>query len=371
MGRNNTGSRVWLEVDLKAIRQNFKRIARMVFPSGVMVVLKADAYGLGTGPIARTLCKAGATRLGLAEIKEAVPLLGQVKVPLQILGSLLKSEIPAAVSMGIVCPVTDYGSARLLSAEAVRQGKLVRVHFLIDTGMGRLGIPHYSAAREIRKCLKLPNLDVEGIYSHFSNANNTRHPKTREQLSLFKTVLRQLPEVNFPLVHMANSDAINNFKPSYFNMVRTGINLYGVFDLQGRRIYNLKPTLALKTRLIARRKLPAGHTIGYGCTHSLFRDTLVGTIPAGYADGIPMAAGNSARVLISGRECPIIGRISMDYVTVDLTSCPRARLGDTVTIFGRSGNREITVEDWAKIKQSHPYDIICSLGKRVERVYKD
>jgi alanine racemase len=363
-------SRVRLEVDLKAVRQNFSRIARAVRPAKVMVVLKANAYGLGIDPIAETLCRAGAFRIGVAEIKEAASVVKKLKIPVQILGSLLKSEIPEAVHSGLICPITDYETAQQLSKEAVRQGKRISVHFLIDTGMGRLGIPWFTAAEVIRKSALLPNLRFEGIYTHFANANNPSHPKTREQLSLFNGLLQELSEFNFPLIHAANSDAINNFPPAYFSMVRTGINLYGVFDLQGRRAYNLKPTLALKTRLIAKRELPAGSTIGYGCTYTLFRNTLVGTIPAGYADGIPMSASNSAQVLIGSRECPIIGRVSMDYTTVDLSSHPKARLGDTVTIFGRSGSKEITVEDWAKNKQSHPYDIICSLGNRVERIYK-
>jgi len=152
--------------------------------------------------------------------------------------------------------------------------------------------------------------------------------------------------------------------------VRTGINLYGVFDLSGLRTYRLSPTLTLKTALLARRRLPAGYTIGYGATHTLFRDTWVGTVPAGYADGVPLAASNSGEVLIRGKACPIIGRISMDYLTVNLNGCPDARVGDEVVLVGRSGKREITIEDWARIKQTHPYEIICSLGKRVERVYR-
>jgi alanine racemase len=168
---------------------------------------------------------------------------------------------------------------------------------------------------------------------------------------------------------MANSDGINNFPDSYFNLVRTGINLYGVFDLPGFRVYRLAPCLSLKSRLIARRRLPAGTTIGYGCTHVLSRNAWVGTVPAGYADGVPLAASNSGFVLIRGRACPIIGRISMDYLTVDLAPCPSARVGDAVVLVGKSGTRAVTIEDWARLKHTHPYDIICSLGKRVERLY--
>jgi alanine racemase len=171
------------------------------------------------------------------------------------------------------------------------------------------------------------------------------------------------------LVHLANSDGINNFPDAYFNMVRTGINLYGVFDLLGFQAYKLSPSLTLKSTLLERRLLPAGFTIGYGGTHALFRDTWVGTLPAGYADGVPLAASNSGYVLIRGQACPIIGRVSMDYLTVDLTPCPKAQVGDEVVLVGRSGKREFTIEDWARIKQTHPYDIICSLGQRVERVY--
>ncbi|MBF0432283.1 MAG: alanine racemase [Fibrobacteria bacterium] len=369
MKKSPLSPRVWLEVDLSAIRSNFRQIEKHVKPASVMVVLKANAYGLGIEPIAKALAKAGVARIGVAEVREAEPLIKSLNIPIHVLGGLTKPEIPAAVALGIICPVTSYETALAYSKEAGRQHKQAKVHYLIDTGMGRLGIPANQAVKIIRRAKKLPNMVSEGIYSHFSNANNPHHPKSKEQLALFKDILSQFNKEPFAVVHMANSDAINNFRPSFFNMVRTGINLYGVFDLEGRRACKLRPTLALKSCLIAKRILPAGHTIGYGCTHVLFKDTLVGTVPAGYADGIPMSASNSASVLIGGIMCPVIGRVSMDYITVDLSANPHARLGTTVVIVGKSGKKEITVEDWARIKQSHPYDIICSLGNRVARVY--
>ncbi len=369
--QKSTHSRVWIEIDLRAIRQNYRRIAQSVKPATVMAVLKANAYGLGIEPIAKTLIDAGVCRIGVASLEEALPLAKKNHIQIQILGSMVSSEIPEAIKYNIICPVTDINMAQAISKEAAKQGKKAIVHLLIDTGMGRLGIPYDGSEIEIKKCMASPHLQVEGVYSHFANANNPHHPKTKEQVQLFKDLLRKLKPETFPLIHLANSDAINNFKDTYFNMVRTGINLYGVFDLLGRRTYNLKPTLALKTKLIAKRLLPAGTTIGYGCTHTLFKETLVGTIPAGYADGIPTSAGNSALVLIAGKECPIIGQVSMDYTTIDLSQHPQAKRGDIVTIIGRSKDREITVEDWAKNKQSHPYDVICSLGNRVARVYKN
>jgi alanine racemase len=364
-------ARVWLEIRLDAIRKNFLRIQRTVRPAAVMAVLKADAYGLGALPLAEMLVAAGADRLGVAELKEAVALKKRFKVPVHILSGLLEREIPASVKHGIVCPVSDEPIATLISKEAVKQRKTVTVHLKVDTGMGRLGIPHAEAVAAILRIARLPGLKLEGISSHFANANLPKHGKSREQITLFRNIVTELEGhgIRFSLIHMANSDGINNFPESWFNLVRTGINLYGVFDLQGIRAYNLLPSLTLKSTLLQRRLLPAGSTIGYGGTHTLFRDTWVGTIPAGYADGVPLAASNSGRVLIRGKECPLIGRVSMDYITVDLTGCPAARVGDEVVLVGKSGSKQFTIEDWARIKQTHPYDIICSLGPRVERVY--
>jgi alanine racemase len=365
-------SRVRLEVNLQSIRRNFIQIQKTVKPAKVMAVLKANAYGLGAPFVAEALVEAGADRLGVAELKEAAQLVKRFRVPVQIIGGMLASEVPDCVRLGIVCPAPDLATARNISRQARKQGKQAKVHIKVDTGMGRLGIPHFQAFREIREIRKLPGLILEGIYSHFPNANNPMHGKSREQLALFHGLLTELEGVGirFPVVHMANSDGINNYPEAYFNLVRTGINLYGVFDLSGLRTYKLSPSLTLKTSLIAKRRLPAGYTIGYGGTHTLFHDTWVGTVPAGYADGVPLAASNSGQVLIRGKACDIIGRVSMDYLTVDLNGCPDSKVGDPVVLVGKSGRREITIEDWARIKQTHPYEIICSLGNRVERVYR-
>lgn len=365
-------ARVRLEIDLGAVRTNFLRIRRTVKPARVMAVLKADGYGLGALPLAEMLARAGVDRFGVAELNEAEALKKKFpRIPVHILSGLLEREIPGCVRRGIVCPVPDERTARLISREAVRQSKRATVHIKVDTGMGRLGIPYGEAIAAIRRIVRLPGLRLEGICSHFASANLPRNGQTREQIRRFRGVVDALAAegIRFELVHMANSDGINNFPESHFDLVRTGINLYGVFDLQGNRAYRLVPTLALKSTLLSRRRLPAGSTIGYGATHTLFRDTWVGTVPAGYADGVPLAAGNSGHVLIRGKPCPLIGRVSMDYITVDLTPCPAAREGDDVVLVGKKGREELTIEDWARIKQTHPYEIICSLGQRVERVY--
>jgi alanine racemase len=379
MSRSKTAplipSRVQLEVDLLAIQRNFAQIQKTVQPAQVMAILKANAYGLGAIPIAEALIKAGVSRLGVAELKEAALLISLGRkhhVPVQIIGGILVPEIPECVRLGVVCPISDYKTAVALSRESKKQAKPAKVHIKVDTGMGRMGIPYFQARTEIGRISKLPSLILEGIYSHFPNANIPQDLKSGDQIKIFNGILRDLSKdaITFPLVHFANSDGINNYPEAYFNLVRTGINLYGVFDLEGLRSYSLRPSLALKTTLIAKRNLPAGYAIGYGGTYTLLKETWIGTVPAGYADGVPLAASNAGEVLIRGKACKIIGRVSMDYLTVDLSPCPNSKVGDTVVLIGKSGKSEITVEDWARLKQTHPYDIICSLGNRVERVYR-
>lgn len=363
-------SRVNLTVDLSAVSANFKAIAKKVAPAQVMAVLKANAYGLGVMPMARALVGAGAHRIGVAELKEARVLGREFVVPIHILSGLLPQEVSGAVALGLRCPVTDLEGAKRLSREAVRQKKKVFVHFKVDTGMGRMGFPIEEARRAIGKALILPGLVGEGLMTHFASANHPLDPLTKRQTDSFLKLVGSFEKNRFPIIHMANSDGINNFPGCRGDLVRTGINLYGVFDLEGRHAYRLKPTLSLKTQLIAKRFLPLGHPIGYGSTHILKRDSWVGTLPAGYADGLPLALSNRGEVLVKGRRFPVIGRVSMDYTTVDLTEARGIAVGDEVTLIGKSRGQEITVEDWARLKGTHPYEIICALGPRVARVYK-
>jgi len=365
--------RVWVEVNLDTLCNNYRKIADAVAPAYVMAVLKANAYGLGAQPIAAALAKAGVARFGVAEPYEAIALTS-LGLPVQILGSILAEEIPAMVTAGVVLPVTDLATARLIQAEGAHQNRRVKIHFKIDTGMGRLGILLADAPAVIRQTVQLPNIEAEGIYSHFPVAYRAGEVYTQRQIDSFLALLNELTAegITIPLRHMANSDAINNFPHtahSPFNLVRTGINLHGSFDTEGRRVLHLSPVLSLKTRLTAIRRLPAGTTIGYGLTHRLPREIPVGTISAGYADGLPLAISNRGYVLIRGIPCPVLGRISMDYTTVALDQVPDAEIGDEVVCLGGQGPQTISVEDWANFKGTHPYEIICSIGTRVERRY--
>ena len=377
---SNLRRRVVVEIDLDALVRNYRRIVSHVKPMDVLCVLKANAYGLGVGAYAKALIGAGCRSFGVAEPYEALELLKIVKasetkdrVDVQILSSVLPDEIGPMVRAGVILPVTDLDEAKLISAAAARAKTTARVHLKLDTGMGRLGILAKDAVETALQVKALPNLDCEGIFSHCPMAYEPKDPFTRRQIALFKSIVAELARrgMTFRRVHIAASDAINNFPDTAkapFTMVRTGINLHGSFDPNGRRALKVESVLTLKTRIAQVRTLPAGTTLGYGRTWCLSAPTRVATISAGYADGLPLALTNRGFVFIGGKRCKIIGRISMDYTTVDVSDVPDAKAGDDVICFGRCGRDSITPDDWAAVKGTHAYDIICTLGSRVERV---
>lgn len=372
--------RVWVEIDLDALRRNYAKIAAHAKPAKVLCVLKANAYGLGVADYARALAETDCAGFGVAEPFEALELqkvlrrLGASK-DVQILSSVLPDEIDEMVKAGITLPAIDVATARLISSAAVRRRKTAKVHLKLDTGMGRLGVPVADAPAVLREIAALPGLDIEGVFSHFPMAYDPEDPFTLRQIEAFKRFLAEARRegVAFRKVHIAASDAINNFPQcakSPFNMVRTGINLHGSFDPNGRKALKVEPVLTLKTRVAQVRSLPAGTTLGYGRTWCLREPTRIATISAGYADGLPLALTNRGHVLINGAVCPVVGRISMDYATVDATGATGVRAGDEVVCLGRSGRHVVTPDDWARLKGTHAYDIICSLGTRVQRLAK-
>ena len=383
--------RVWVEVNLKTLVANYRKIAAKAKPAKVLCVLKANAYGLGVGAYAKALAGAGCKAFGVAEPFEALELLkvfssSQFPIPhspfpsVQILSSILPDEIAPMVKAGVILPITDLATAKLISAAAVTAKVTAKVHFKLDTGMGRLGIiadceERIPATVELMREVKaLPNLDCEGVFSHFPMAYDPSDPFTKKQIALFKKVVAAAKKagIGFKKIHIAASDAINNFPEcakAPFTYVRTGINLHGSFDPNGRRALKVESVLTLKTRVAQVRELPAGKTLGYGRTWCLREPTKVATISAGYADGLPLALTNRGKVIIGGRMCPVIGRTSMDYTTVDVSNVPDVKAGDEVICFGKSGKLSITPDDWAALKGTHAYDIICSLGNRVARVF--
>lgn len=365
--------RVNLEVNLTTLGENYNAVVQRVKPCLVMPILKANAYGLGVEPIARALVVAGAQRIGVAEPFEAMQL-RDLGVPIQLLSGVLPDEIEPMVQAGVILPVVSEENACAINACAQRLGQKAKVHVKIDTGMGRAGILWQEAPRCLRNLSRMPGLELEGLFTHFPLAYEAHSEVTQLQIKRLLDIYYQAAADNilFTYLHAANSDAINNAERTFqapFNMVRCGINLHGAFDAAGTLRVPLRPVLTLKARLAQIRELPSGMSIGYGHTYTLEQPKRIGTIAAGYADGLPLALSNQGEVLLHGKRLPIVGRISMDYLTVDLTDVPEARVGDGVTLIGREGDHEICVEDWAAMKGTHAYDIICSIGSRVARCY--
>ena len=350
--------RVSARIDLAQLQKNAQAIRQKINPLDLIAVVKADAYGHGVHPVAETLKAAGCAGFGVSCWGEAKDLL-KYDLPVQILGGIFSDELPHVVQNGVIAGITDKETAQQFSAEAVRQNRMLECHFKLDTGMGRLGIRWEDAPELIKYAATLPGLNCCGIYSHFSQVSND--PFSMEQIRRFRDVLDSCDGagIRFCKIHMANTDAHEALDPvctDPFNMVRVGLGLY-------------RDVLSLRTKLVTARRMPAGHSIGYERTNVLKEDTLVATIAGGYADGIPLALSNRGKVLYQGKYCPILGRLSMDYITIAVSPDTKWQKGDTVTLLGEEKGKRITPGDWADLKQTHPYDILCSLSPRVKREY--
>ena len=366
--------RIVAEINLSALKRNYKKIAAKVKPAKVLSVLKANAYGLGVGDYAAALYEAGCRDFGVADPYEALELKRIFRgkpVVVQILSSILPDEIFEMVKAGIVLPVIDLKTAKLISAAAVKLGKTARVQFKIDSGMGRLGIPCANALEVIAAVEKLPRLDCEGILTHCPVADAPENNYTAVQIRRFSDLISEAQKLGYTFRkrHLAASAAINHFPAAAkapFNYVRAGIDLHGGFDEEGLKKLPLEPTITLKARIAQIRELPAQTTIGYNRTYKLARRAKIATIAAGYADGVPLALTNCGRVIVKGKLCPIVGRISMDYTTVDVSSVKALKAGDEVLFFGKAGGVSLTPAEWAAKKGTHAWDILCSLGPRIE-----
>ncbi len=357
-----------VEIDLGLIRQNFRIIQSAVSPLETMAVLKADGYGLGSVAIREALKKEGCRKFGVADSIEAQAL-HDGESDIHILGDILPEEIPEIVAGNFIIPITSYENGLLVDGEAAKQGRKARVQLKIDTGMGRLGILAKDAMAVIPKIAQLPHLQLVGIYSHFPHAYEDKE-FSGNQVKVFIDILEKCKSqgIYFKEVHIANSDGIHNISTALrtpFNIARTGINLYGCFDLEGERTLVLSPAIRLISRLVAIRKMPKGHSIGYGKSYVLPEDKLIGTVAIGYADGLPRSLSNSGAFIIRGVRCPIVGRVSMDYTTVDVSKLAKVGIGDEVVCLGD----EIPVSEWAESAKTITYDIICSIGNRVKRIY--
>ena len=365
-------SNTYAKIDLGAIRDNFRAI-RQRANAPVMAVVKADAYGHGAVRVARLL-EEDAAFFGVSSVAEAVELRqAGIAKPILILGHVHPATFPTVVLHDIRIPLFGYEDALALSQEAGKQGKTACFHFAVDTGMSRIGFQATEESADLcGRIVSLPNLKVEGLFSHFATADETDLTKTRKQAQLFADFDAMLKArgIQIPIRHLDNSAGIMNFR-CHYEMVRAGIVLYGLYP-SGEvdpSLLTLKPAMSWYSRISYVKELAPGREISYGGTFRVETPIRVATVPAGYADGYRRSLSNRFYVLIRGKRAPILGRVCMDQMLVDVTDIPEATAGDEVVLLGTSGQQTISAETIAAAAGSFNYEQVCDLSHRVSRVY--
>lgn len=361
-----------LMIDLDAIRHNIQAVkAKAGAP--VMVIIKADAYGHGAVQLAKHLDDCCAF-FGVSSILEALELRqAGIQKPVLILGYTPVSSFPEVVRLNIRPAIFHYEDALALSQAAGELGMTAKFHFAVDTGMSRIGFQVTREDADIcAKIARLPNLEAEGLFSHFATADCADLTRAKRQAERFACFDRMLKDrgVVIPLRHLDNSAGLMNFGCEY-EMVRSGIVTYGMYpsDEVDPGLLELQPALRWETRIVHINLLEPGREIGYGGTYTTTHLTRVATLPVGYADGYRRNLSGRFYVLIRGKKAPILGRICMDQMMVDITDIPDARLGDPVVLVGKDGEEQITVEQIAAQGDSFNYEFVCGISRRVPRVY--
>jgi len=367
------GRQVWAEVNLQTLRDNFFKLQTYT-KSEIMPIVKADAYGHGAIPVVKTLIACGAKRYGVALLEEALEIKAAFpEITVMVIGATEKNESDTLVKEDIIPTVFQLDQAQALSESAVRLKRTARLHIKIDTGMGRIGFRETDLS-EILRIADLPNLLIEGIFTHFATADQRDLSFARKQLRCFTTIYEELQRagITIPIRHTANSAGIIQIPESHFELVRLGISLYGLTpssQIDGN--IRLEPVMAWKAKVSHVKSIDTGETVSYGRTFQAAYPTVVATIPVGYADGLRRALSNQGEVLIHGRRSPMIGRICMDQAMLEVTKIPKVKVGDIVTILGKDGNEQLTATEMADWMGTISYEVVCGISKRVPRVYID
>ena len=362
----------YISIDLDQISHNFDAI-RAKAGVDVMAVVKADAYGHGAVEIAKLL-QDRCSFFGVSSVAEAMELRkADIRNPILILGHTPVSAFPLIIGQGIRPAIFRLEDAQALSREAVRQGRTAPFHIAVDTGMSRIGFQATEEAAELcARIAGLPNLFPEGLFSHFATADCADLTRTHAQQTLFDRFYAMLEErgVTIPIRHLDNSAGLMN-RERHYEMVRSGIITYGLYpsDDVDPALLSIRPALRWCSHVSHVKCLPPGREISYGGMYVTHRDTWVATVPVGYADGYRRSLSGKFYVLIHGKKAPILGRVCMDQMMVDVSDIPDVKPGDTVTLVGQDGGETITVEQIAAAADSFNYEFICGISRRVPRAY--
>lgn len=367
--------RAYIKVDLDCITENIFAMKKNLNEKTAMAaVIKTDGYGHGAVPIAYAL-KNIVEAFAVATAEEAVNLRRHgIKNDIYILGFLPENRIQDVIEYEIRPAVFEYETAEKISKKAAELGKTAKIHLKADTGMRRIGFPANEASVQmVKKISILPNIEIEGLFTHFASSDSADKSMAKEQYQSFCRLIRRLEEegIEIRVKHCNNSAAIIDLPTASLNLVRAGIALYGMYPSNevNKKTVPLRPALSMKSHIIYLKEVDAGQSVSYGSTFVTTRKTLIATIPVGYGDGYPRNLSNQGCVLIRGKRARILGRVCMDQFMVDVTEIEGVCEGDEVTLIGRDGLECITVEEIAELSRGFHYEIVCDLGKRVPRVY--
>lgn len=368
------GATKWAEVDLQAISHNARAISDLIGPAtALMAVVKANAYGHGAVPAARAVLRGGATWLGVSSVAEGLELRGAgIEAPVLCLGYAPPESLAAAAAARL--SITLYEETTLDALRRLRIDDPVGIHVKVDTGMHRLGAPPEEALALVRAVRNAPHLRLQGLFTHFADADGDDPAFTRAQLGAFLEVRRRVLESaggDF-LSHAANSAGLLRFPEARLDLVRAGIILYGVPPAAGLAApFALREALRWATVVTSVRTVPAGETVGYGRRFRAQAPSRIATLAAGYADGLGRALSNRGFVVVRGRRAPLAGTISMDQAAVDVTAVPGVAVGDLAWLIGSDGGARVSAADLAAAAGTIPYEVLCAISSRVPRRYRD
>ena len=366
---------VWAEINLDSLAYNMKNIKKLANGREVIGVVKADAYGHGSVEVSKVLLENGASRLAVAIITEAVELRkNNIKAPIMILGYTPLEFGETLVNNDIEQTVYDLEYAKSLSDIAINMGKKAKIHIALDTGMGRIGfLPNEDSLNKVLEIASLKGIEIVGIFTHFSTADEENKEYTYEQFSKIKNFNNMLLEkgLDIPLKHASNSGAIIDLPETYLDCVRAGIILYGYYpsDEVKKEKLPLKTVLTLKTKIVHVKKLDKDMYISYGRTFKTERDSIIATIPIGYADGYSRLLSGKAKVIVNGKFAKVVGRICMDQCMIDVTDIGDVKVSDEVILLGEDGDLKFNADDMAEAMGTINYEVLCMIRHRIPRIY--
>ncbi|HEV8479793.1 MAG TPA: alanine racemase [Candidatus Eisenbacteria bacterium] len=362
----------WVEVDLDQLDANLDALSQRIGPERrILLVVKADAYGHGAIEVARSAAGRGVRDFGVATLHEGMQLrLSGLAENIWVLSPLLESEIPEAVAHRLEPTLPSLDFARRLSAQSLHAGRATRVHVEIDTGMGRTGIDPDDALPFLQEVTALEGLRLGSVYTHFPDADGEDTAFTLAQWDAFRALMGGLAThgIHPPLVHAANSAGVLRFPETLGDLVRPGLAAYGLYPPNANGL-GIHPVMTFKSRLVQIRPMPAGRSISYARTFTTRRPSVIGVVPAGYGHGYSWLCSNRGAMLVGGRRAPVVGRVTMDLTMIDLSDHPGARVGDEVVLFGAQDEARLPVEEVAAWSDTLSYEILCTIGKRVTRIY--